>query len=60
MHIERAQVIDLLESRGAHDKADEARTQLPDQVDTDKDHGPLEKLGINPNELIGKIGGLGG
>jgi hypothetical protein len=60
MHIDKAQVVDLLEARGDHDKADEARTQLPEQVDTDKDHGPLEKLGINPTELIGRIGGLGG
>ena len=39
----------------------QAEQELPDQVDTERDSGLLEKLGINPQDLLGKLGGgLGG
>ncbi len=60
MQIDKHQIIDMLKSRGEADKADRAQTELPDQVDTDKDAGLLSKFGVNPQDLIGKLpGGLG-
>lgn len=58
MNIDKSQIIDMLKSQGQGDKADQASSQLPDQVDTDKpEHqGLLSKLGIDPS----KLGGLGG
>ncbi len=57
MNIDKAQIIDLLKQRGDHDKAAQAQSDLPDQVDTDNDAGLLDKLGINPGDLLGGMGG---
>ena len=61
MKIDKKQILDHLMGQGDDDKAAQAKQELPDQVDTDKDQGMLSKLGINPQDLIGKLpGGLGG
>lgn len=60
MQIDKQQIIDLLKSRGEADKAQQADAELPSQVDTEQHQDLLEKLGLNPQELIGKLsGGLG-
>jgi hypothetical protein len=59
MQIPKEQILDFLRSRGDHDKAGQAEQELPDQVDTDRDQGRLDKLGIDPQDLTGKLGGLG-
>lgn len=58
MNIDKQQIIDLLKKQGDNDKADQADKELPDQVDTDRDSGLLSKLGINPQDLLGKLGGF--
>jgi hypothetical protein len=61
MNIDKAQIIELLKSQGNHEKAGQAESELPDTVDTDQHAGLLSKLGINPQDLLGKLpGGLGG
>ncbi len=61
MNIDKSQIIEFLKSQGQQDKAGQAEAELPDQVDTDRDANLLEKYGINPQELLGKLGGgLGG
>lgn len=61
MNIDKQQIIDLLKNQGDQDKAQQAEQELPDQVDTERDSGLLEKLGIKPQDLLGKLGGgLGG
>lgn len=60
MNIDKQQIIDLLKNQGNHDKAQQAEQELPNQVDTERDSGLLEKLGINPADLLGKLGGGGG
>lgn len=59
MEIPKDQILELLRSRGDQGKADEAERELPDQVDTDRDRGLLDKLGIDPQDLLGQLGGLG-
>ena len=60
MQIPKEKVLELLRERGQHDKADQADGELPDQVDPEKDAGLLNKLGIDPQDLAGKLpGGLG-
>jgi hypothetical protein len=60
VQIDKAQILELLRSQGDTDKAAQAETELPDQVDTDQHAGLLSKLGINPADLLGKLpGGLG-
>jgi hypothetical protein len=72
MQIDKAQIIELLRSQGKDDKAGQAESELPDQVDTEQHAGLLDKLGINVPDLVaklgdvpgggalGKLGGLGG
>lgn len=60
MNIDKQQIIDLLRNRGDNDQADQANQELPDQVDTDRDSGLLSKFGINPQDLLGKLGGMFG
>lgn len=60
MNIDKQQIIDFLKNQGDNDKAQQADQELPQQVDTDRDSGLLSKLGINVQDLLGKLGGGGG
>jgi hypothetical protein len=61
MQIDKEQIISLLRERGDDAKADQAQQELPGKVDTDQDAGLLSKLGIDPSDLLGGLGGgLGG
>jgi hypothetical protein len=57
MQIDKDQIIYFLKERGEDDKASQAQEELPDQVDTEQHAGLLEKLGINPSDLLGGLGG---
>ena len=59
MQIPKEQILELLRSRGQNDKAQQAEGELPDQVDTEQHAGLLEKLGIDPGDLAGSLGGIG-
>lgn len=59
MQIDKAQILDLLRSQGDEQKAQQAERELPGQVDTDQHAGLLEQLGLNPMDLISKLGGGG-
>ena len=61
MEIDKSQIVEMLRQRGDSDRAEQAQSDLPDKVDTDKDSGLLDKYGINVQYLMGKLpGGLGG
>jgi hypothetical protein len=61
MEIDKAQIVEMLRQRGDTDEADQAQSDLPNKVDTDKDSGLLDKYGINVQDLMGKLpGGFGG
>ena len=62
MQFDKTQILDLLKSQGQHDQATQAEGQLPDTVDTDRDSGLLQGLGLDPMKLIGMLtaGGAGG
>jgi len=57
MEIPKEKVLELLRSRGDDDKADQADQELPDNVDPERDSGLLSKFGVEPSELLGKLGG---
>ena len=59
MNIDKSQILELLRSRGDQDQADRAERELPDEVDTDRDAGLLDRLGLNVDDLLGKLGGGG-
>ena len=56
MEIPKDKIIEFLKERGDHDKAAQAEQELPDKVDHEQHSDLLEKHGINPGDLAGKIG----
>ena len=60
MQLDKNMILDLLRERGQGDQASQAEQELPDQVDTDKDGGLLQKFGLDPQDLIQKFMGGGG
>jgi hypothetical protein len=59
MEFDKSQIIELLRSQGDSDKAEQADKQLPDRVDPEQHAGLLSKLGVNPQDLLAKLGGGG-
>ena len=59
MEIPKDKILELLRQRGQDDKAAQAEQELPDQVDPERDSGILSKLGIDPQDLMGSLGGVG-
>jgi hypothetical protein len=57
MEIPKDKVLELIKQHGDGGKAGEAEQELPDQVDTDRDAGLLQKFGLDPQDLLGKLGG---
>ena len=57
MEIPKDKIIELIKQQGQADKADQARQELPDQVDPDRDSGLLAKFGVKPEDALGKLGG---
>lgn len=56
IEIPKEKIIELLRERGEHDKAEKAQEQLPDKVDHEEHAGLLAEHGIDPKDLLGKIG----
>ncbi len=59
MEIPKDKILDLLKQRGEHDKAQQAEQELPDQVDPEQHRGILAKIGVDPQDVLGKLGGIG-
>jgi hypothetical protein len=60
MQIPKDKILELLRERGQNDQAEQADKELPDQVDPEQHGGLLEKYGIDPKDLVGKLpGGVG-
>ncbi len=60
MQIDKDKILNFLKDRGQQDKAAEADRQLPDKVDPQEHSGLLQRLGVNPQDLIAKFRGGGG
>lgn len=58
MQIDKQQILDLLRQQGNNEQATQAEGELPDQVDTDRDQGLLEKFGINMG-MLSNLPGIG-
>jgi hypothetical protein len=57
VQIDKSTVLGLLRERGQQDQADQAEQELPDQVDTDRDAGLLQRFGVDPQELLQRFTG---
>jgi hypothetical protein len=60
MQIPKDQILQLLRSRGEDQKADQAQGELPDQVDPEQHADLLQRLGIDPQDLLSSLGGGAG
>jgi hypothetical protein len=59
LQIDKNMILDLLRERGQPDQASQAEQELPDQVDTDRDAGLLQRFGLDPQELLQRFMGGG-
>jgi hypothetical protein len=57
VEIPKEQILDFLRQHGQDDKASKADQELPDHVDPEKHADVLQRLGIDPGELLGGLGG---
>jgi uncharacterized protein YidB (DUF937 family) len=57
MEIPKDKILDLLREQGKGDKVGQAQQELPDQVDPEKHSDLLQKLGIDPQDVLSKLGG---
>jgi hypothetical protein len=57
MEIPKDKILELIRERGNSEQAGQAEQELPDQVDPERDSGLLSKFGIDPQDVIGKLGG---
>jgi hypothetical protein len=57
MQIDKHTIIEYLRQRGDDGSADRADQELPEQVDTDRDAGLLERFGLDPAELMSRSAG---
>ena len=51
MHVDKDEIVQLLRSRGDHDKASSVNCALPRQVDTEADAGVLSQYDVNVSEI---------
>lgn len=51
MYVDKDEVVELLRSRGEHDKAASVDCALPRQVDTEADAGLLAQLEVHVSDL---------
>lgn len=59
MEIDKQTVLNLIRERGDEEQANQAETELPDEIDTDRDAGLLQRFGVDPQDLTGGILGRG-
>jgi uncharacterized protein YidB (DUF937 family) len=57
MQIPKDKVLDLIREQGKSDQVDQAKQELPDQVDTDQHADLLQKFGLDPQDVLSKLGG---
>ena len=57
MEIPKDKILDLLRQQGKTDQVGQADQELPDKVDPQRDSGLLEKFGLDPTDVLSKLGG---
>ena len=61
MELDKDTIVTFIKEHiGDQGKAEQAERELPDKVDTDKDSGLLDRLGVDPSDLMGKLKDLPG
>jgi hypothetical protein len=56
MEIPKDKILDLIREQGKSDKVQQAEQELPDQVDPEQHSGLLQKFGLEPQDVLSKVG----
>jgi hypothetical protein len=57
VEIPKDKIIEMIKQHGKADQAGQAQQELPDQIDPERDSGLLAKFGLEPKDVLGKLGG---
>jgi hypothetical protein len=62
VQLDKQELVRVLRTQGDNDTADKVEAGLPDEIDTDRDAGALERAGLDGTQLMAKLaaGGFGG
>jgi hypothetical protein len=56
VEIPKDKILDLIREQGKSDQVQQAEHELPDQVDPERHAGLLQKFGLEPQDVISKLG----
>jgi hypothetical protein len=57
--LDKQELVTLLRTQGDNDTAEQVEQRLPDEIDTDRDGGALDDLGLDRTQLMAKLAGGG-
>jgi hypothetical protein len=57
VQIPKDKIREMLQQQGKSDQVDQAKQELPDRVDPEHHSELLQEFGLNPLELVSKLGG---
>jgi hypothetical protein len=60
--LDKQELVRVLRTQGDNDTADKVESALPDEIDTHRDAGALDGVGLDRTQLMAKLagGGFGG
>jgi hypothetical protein len=56
VEIPKDKILELIREKGKSDQVQQAEQELPDQVDPERHSGLLQKFGLEPQDVISKLG----
>ena len=59
MKLDKQELLKLLRTQGDNDAADKVESELPDEIDTDRDADALDGVGLDRTELMAKLAAAG-
>ncbi len=62
MKLDKQELVRMLRTEGDNDTADKVESDLPGEIDTDRDGDALDSIGLDRTQLMAKLagGGFGG
>jgi hypothetical protein len=55
--LDKQELVKVLRTQGDNDTADRVESDLPTEIDTDRDAGALEAVGLDRTQLMAKLAG---
>ena len=57
MKLDKQELVKVLRTEGDNETADKVESDLPAEIDTDRDAGALEAVGLDRTQLMAKLAG---